>query len=101
MLETSTLLWVVGTAVGVVMAIAGWLWVYTNSRFTELSKHINESVGGLEREIEKHDERMRNGITYAQADQLIDLKLAPIRDALERNTKATEKLTEVLLQRKA
>lgn len=100
MLELSTLLWVVGTAVAAVMTVAGWLWVYTNSKFADLQKHINESVENLDREIEKHDERMRNGITYAQADQLIDLKLAPIRDALERNTKATEKLTEALLQRR-
>lgn len=54
----------------------------------------------IDREVQGHDERMRQGITYEQADQLIDLKLKPIADALERNTKATERLTEVMLEKR-
>lgn len=54
----------------------------------------------IEAELKEQDGRMRQGITYEQADQLIDLKLKPIADALERNTKATEKLTEVMLGRR-
>ena len=88
MLELSTLLWVVGGVLAAVGTTVGWLFVYTNSRFADLSK-----------KMEGHDERMRMGITYDQADRLIDLKLAPIRDALERNTEATRALTDVLLRR--
>ena len=53
----------------------------------------------LDKKVEGHDERMRQGITYEQADTLIDLKLRPIADALEKNTRATERLTEVMLER--
>jgi hypothetical protein len=86
--ELSTLLWTAGVVVTANAGVAGWLFVYTNARFADMYK-----------KLDGHDERMRNGITYVEADRLIDLKLAPIRDALERNTKATEKLTEVLLSR--
>lgn len=88
MLELSTLLWVAGGVLTAVGTTVGWLFVYTNSRFADLGKRL-----------EGHDERMRAGITYDQADKLIDLKLAPIRDALERNTEATRELTKVLMQR--
>lgn len=100
MLETSTFIWVVGVVASAGLAVAGWLWKYTSSRFEELRLDYTERAKTLTHKIEIHDERMRQGITYSQADQLIDLKLAPIRDALERNTQATVQLTNVLLKRK-
>lgn len=74
-MDATTFQWAVGLVLGTYVIMLGWLW----------------------KKIEKHDDRMRHGISYEEADNLIDLKLQPVRESLDRNTRATEQLTEALV----
>ena len=75
-MDSTTFQWAVGLIAAAYITMLGWLWKRQNDQ----------------------DERIRTGISYAEADSLIDLKLQPIRESLDRNTLATEKLTDTLVQ---
>lgn len=91
-MEWADVKWLIGVLLSAHAGTAVMLWRYFSGRTGELLKDFHE----LEKRVNAHDERMRQGITYVEADRLIDLKLEPLRTELRQNTDAVKDLTQEL-----
>lgn len=78
-------LWGVGLAFGGQTLAIGWLFRY---------------VMQISKELKQTEQRVATAMTYEQAEKLIDLKLAPVTQELANLTRATDRLAEVLMERK-
>ena len=84
--------WAVGIIVSAFFGVMGWIW---RLRATDRVEILG-IIADLDNRVDAHDERMRQGITYVEADRLIDLKLEPLRTELRSNTEAVKDLTQEL-----
>ena len=80
------ILWAGSATVGVYTLALGWLY---KMLVAERSERREESKG--------YDQRLKEGVSHTEAEQLIEYKMQPLRDALERNTQAVTHLTQVLI----
>lgn len=80
------ILWAGSATVGVYTLALGWL-------YKMLVAERNER----REEAKAYDQRLKEGVSHTEAEQLIEYKLQPLREALERNTQAVTHLTRVLV----
>lgn len=95
---TDIVLWIIGGGLTMVFVLMGYLYKMINSESQGRREGIEKLDDKLDKKLESQDDRMRDSISYQQADQLIDLKMQPLKESLDRNTAAVTHLTEVLVK---
>lgn len=89
------LLWGFGAYTGLLTLALGWLF-----KMIAAEKHDRQKDRETAREEAKEFEsRLRQGISYPEAERMVDLKIQPLKESLDRNTKAVVHLTQVILER--
>ena len=83
-----TLMWAVGAIIGVQSVAMGWLF-----------KMINTERKERQEDAKEYESRLRKGISYPEAERMVDAKIQPLKESLDRNTQAVVHLTNVLLER--
>lgn len=81
-------MWSVGAILGVQSVAMGWLFKMINTERRERQETAKE-----------YDRRLRKGISYPEAERMMDAKIKPLKESLDRNTQAVVHLTNVLLER--
>lgn len=81
-------LWAIGGYAAILTAAMGWL-------FKMIAEERKARHAG-HRDI---DDRLREGVSYTEAERMVDLKIKPLKESLDRNTQAVVHLTNVLLER--
>ena len=94
-METHVLMWLLGGFGCLWMVTLGW----TKGGIEEERRQRQAMCNRISDELNILDSRVRVAISRPEASELIDLKLKPLQDSLDRNTMAVERLASILISK--